>query len=1825
MLPRSLFFPLCAALLGGSAFVLAGPSSVAAAEPVKSHPRLLFRADEVPNLRARMTPGNDVWVAFKDVVDKCLRDYRCSATSHYTGAPSYQWVRDSFTDEFGVTHYPTLPGGAPNPAWATYGNQAERPAVPEDDDGMGSGYTRVNSEQHAMIFAFMARLLKDVPGQEVQRAEYLEAARTCLFHVIDAAKDGHPAPDAEGHYPPFQHPGFAVDDRSFSAESFALAVDWIYEDLSAAELAKVRKAFLIWAADCNAHVYFAPTFPHGPANSPALLRLNDPYQQQTRAEVRLGLNNHWTNHLREMVLYALALDPKDDVPSAALGDLAAAGALTSQTVAGAPDNWIRQQSGVLFDSLGVWQYLSDAALRVDGAGGLSLEGTQYASNGLGPLALMLAALNSAGQDDPQAWGPQASTLRHPFWNLTVPSYLAQLPPTSRVPTGPNLGYLGPIFQPPLSGDLENFLAINDQFIKVLAPMGLIDARVNGPNGAIIQGVRYIQRQLAPGGAGMLASRIANTRSNFTLRDAIYYFLLFDPAAPAAVDPRPALQPRTFFAQHTVDGKLMGMVLARSGTAASSTYFHWRNDWNRIDHQRSDSLGFGLWKNGLWLTTGMTGYGTLQGCADYRNSLSLQNGVPTSSPVGEDTSAAHGSQWCYSPIGDPEIQARSTGAGFLHFTGDATNLYNHQYQPQLREIEHASRSIVWLQPDHVIVYDRARSKQAGYSKRFFLNVPRDPVIVGNVARSSAMEGPDEKGRLFVTSLLPAGAAIQWKTINDGQPAGGIDSQTGRPSSEDMWAQIFVEAPGAPQETRFLHVLQGTNAGVASADNAVVVTSADGAFEGTQVGSTCVLFRKVLGSAPNALSYAHGAGVTTHYLTGLLPFTGYDVVQGATSVAVTPGNQRFTDGGGVLVLGGSEPASVEIVPTAANAGSENGTSISFTLKRSGPVAAPLTVNIGLDPKLSSASASDFTNLPPTVTFSAGSAVATLTLTPADDAEYEGTEEAFVRVLPGAGYHASEAADVAGATIGDNDAPTGGALQFAGAVFSAPENAGNATITLTRSGGSAGAVSVRVSTGDGSASAPADYAATSQVVAWAAGDVADKTVLVPLVNNAVYTGPRTVNLSLSQLTGPAGFGPVASAILTIQDDEPPPPGAFQLTPVSTTVAENGATSITFDIARVNGTGGPVSVQYATVNGTATAGADFVAASGTLTWNDLDGHVAHVTVTLLDDIIYEGDETFTFVLSNPTGGASIAGSGTATVTILENDPLPAEFHVGAGQQYATLAAVPWHLAGAGSTVYLHAQPTPFFGKILLPNRGTSTQPIRVVGVKGPNGERPILDGQNAAPPPLSTTYDGETSGASEDSGLIVIERSQGMASSAKPGYLEIVSLELRNAHPDYSYTRQTGGQSDAWSSAGAAIFLRGAEHVLIKDCVIHHCANGIVTNPGGSEERNLVRDLTISHCWFHSNGKAGNYYGRNLQTQAVGVTLQFSRLDPPLAGANVENVQDLGAGFVGRCNYVTGGGAQFDFSEPFGSVGLISGDPSFGVTHLWGNVLRNFGGGSGNVVHFGGSQIAGPRVLHFHHNTVHCVSDYSRNVLDIRAPDETAYASNNLVRSSGITEFRLNAGSGSVVFGRTFATPGYLVQSGASGQGNITGSANLGFVDEAAGDYHLAAGSPALNAASALPAGAAPPFAQYVEVALGVLRHRTGAADDVGAFELAQPMDAWLLAHFGLDAATPEIAGDLADPDGDGAPNLCEYAFQLDPLVADPAWAPSLSRPGGFLQLTVTRNPAATDLTFTAEVTGDLATWQSGPTFTTTLTDTPTQLVVRDNLFAPKRMIRLRVGRLP
>jgi subtilisin family serine protease len=108
------------------------------------------------------------------------------------------------------------------------------------------------------------------------------------------------------------------------------------------------------------------------------------------------------------------------------------------------------------------------------------------------------------------------------------------------------------------------------------------------------------------------------------------------------------------------------------------------------------------------------------------------------------------------------------------------------------------------------------------------------------------------------------------------------------------------------------------------------------------------------------------------------------------------------------------------------------------------------------------------------------------------------------------------------------------------------------------------------------------------------------------------------------------------------------LQFGAASYNVSESGS-SITIPVTRLGGTTGAATVNYATENGTAMAGSDYTAKSGTLSFS-AGISTAYISVAITNDVLIESSETFRVMLSNPTG-ANLGVPNSAVVTIVDND----------------------------------------------------------------------------------------------------------------------------------------------------------------------------------------------------------------------------------------------------------------------------------------------------------------------------------------------------------------------------------------------------------------------------------------------------------------------------------------------------------------------------------------------------------------------------------------------
>ena len=211
-------------------------------------------------------------------------------------------------------------------------------------------------------------------------------------------------------------------------------------------------------------------------------------------------------------------------------------------------------------------------------------------------------------------------------------------------------------------------------------------------------------------------------------------------------------------------------------------------------------------------------------------------------------------------------------------------------------------------------------------------------------------------------------------------------------------------------------------------------------------------------------------------------------------------------------------------------------------------------------------------------------------------------------------------------------------------APEDAGRMVFTVELSGISEAPVSVRWETANGTAKSGSDYTAASGTLTIPAGEWSG-TIRVGLPDDRLHEPDETFALRLSRPEGATVSDD--EAIGTILDDDPEP----ELRMGDASGAEK-ASEIVFAARLSAASGLPVRVGWRTMDGNASAGADYSAAEGVLTI-PAGVRTANVSVPLLDDRLDEADETFTIELSQPVGAT--LDDTQAVGTILDDDAEPA------------------------------------------------------------------------------------------------------------------------------------------------------------------------------------------------------------------------------------------------------------------------------------------------------------------------------------------------------------------------------------------------------------------------------------------------------------------------------------------------------------------------------------------------------------------------------------------
>lgn len=438
------------------------------------------------------------------------------------------------------------------------------------------------------------------------------------------------------------------------------------------------------------------------------------------------------------------------------------------------------------------------------------------------------------------------------------------------------------------------------------------------------------------------------------------------------------------------------------------------------------------------------------------------------------------------------------------------------------------------------------------------------------------------------------------------------------------------------------------------------------------------------------------------------------------------------------------------------------------------------------------------------------------------------------------------------------------------------------------------------------------------------------------------------------------------------------------------------------------------------------------------------------------------------------------------------------------TIAEVPWATLQAGDTVLIYWKATAYKEKWVICRQGTAELPITVRGVLGPNGERPVIDG-NGATTPTNLNYWNENRGTIKIGGASVPQ-------DTMPKHIVIENLEVRGAFQAYQFTR-ANGQTQSYTANAAPVYVEKAENLTIRNCIITDGGNGLFI---ASSDDATSRNILVEGNYIHGNGNSGSAFEHNNYTAALGITYQYNRFGPLRAGANGNGLKDRSAGFVARYNWMEGGNRNFDLVDAEDSV-LIRNSPDYHKTFVYGNVLIKPNGGNNQTTHYGGDSgtTADYRkgTLYFYNNTIVSTRTGNTVVFRLSTNEEICDARNNIFYTVNPgTSLALLAESGTLNLMNNWSKSGWRNSFEGGFDGIVTGGSTFvigidpGFVDFAGQNFKLVEMGQAVNVGTALNPNALPAnnvVRQYIKHQLGEARPVNGILD-IGAYEFstAAPM---------------------------------------------------------------------------------------------------------------------------
>ena len=370
------------------------------------------------------------------------------------------------------------------------------------------------------------------------------------------------------------------------------------------------------------------------------------------------------------------------------------------------------------------------------------------------------------------------------------------------------------------------------------------------------------------------------------------------------------------------------------------------------------------------------------------------------------------------------------------------------------------------------------------------------------------------------------------------------------------------------------------------------------------------------------------------------------------------------------------SVKISDVTLTEGNSGTKVMTFTVTRTGGTEA-FSIHYTTANDFAIGGGSDYVGTSGNLSFASGVKSKTISVTIKGDTAIEGNERFFVNLSGGTnGVVIADGQGIGTITNDDVTAPVGSVRINDVAITEGDFGTKVMTFTVTRTGGT-GAFAVNYASANDTAVAGSDYVAAAGTLAFASGEMS-RTITITI------NGDETIEPSESFLVNLSG-GTNAVAVAdsqgrgTISDDDSTAVGnSVSISDVTIAEGNAGTRLATFTVTRTGGNAA-FNVNYATTNGTALSGSDYVPTTGTLTFTS-GVNSRTISVTINGDTVLEPDESFLVNLSGATNGATIVDSqGIGTIT---DDDNPNPFTEGSDTVALPQPNKTWHALGGNDNI---------------------------------------------------------------------------------------------------------------------------------------------------------------------------------------------------------------------------------------------------------------------------------------------------------------------------------------------------------------------------------------------------------------------------------------------------------------------------------------------------------------------------------------------------------------